>query len=312
MKVLITGIEGFVGQYLAQHLSSLNYQVAGIYYIQPQNQSGDIYQCDIRNYAHLRQIIKINSPQVIFHLAAQSSVAQGEKNLKDTFACNTQGTLNLLEAVRETGINARIIYISSCEVYGLTSNSESVLTEQSPTNPISFYALSKLCAEKICLYHVQYYNLDIVILRPFSHTGPGQSENFIFPKIAKKIAEIEAGLTESNITVGNIDVQRDYTDISDMVKAYQLASEKCKGGEIYNVTSGKYYSIRKGIEFLLNQSSKKIELKIDESLVRNNDIPLLHGSAEKFTRETGWQPEIDFYTTLTNLLNHYRIYSREQ
>jgi GDP-4-dehydro-6-deoxy-D-mannose reductase len=304
--VLITGIEGFVGQHLAQHLSSQNYKISGIYFQEPPKRIGELYQCDIRNRQELLNIIKMVMPDAIFHLAAQSSVLQAEKNLSETFAINTHGTLNLLDVIREIGINTRLIYISSSEVYGTTANTTHKLTEQSEVNPVSFYALSKYCAEKLCLYYIEHFNFDIIILRPFSHTGPGQSENFVFPRIAKQIAQIEAGKIERNITVGNLDVRRDYTDINDILKAYRLALEKCKKGEIYNITSSKSYSIRFGIEYLLSLSKKKIEVSVNEGLVRSNDIPLLTGSAEKFIQETGWKPQIDFMTTLGELLTYYR------
>jgi GDP-4-dehydro-6-deoxy-D-mannose reductase len=303
-KVLITGIEGFVGCYLADYLHARKYSISGIHFAEPKKKIGKLYYCDIRDYIGVAKIIKKASPYAIFHLAAQSSVSLSEKNIKDTLAINVQGTLNILEAVREANIKPRIVYISSCEVYGRSNRQ---LTEQSQPSAISFYAISKLCAENICRYYVEHYNFDIVILRPFSHTGPGQGEQFIFPRVVRKIAEIEAGLAKTVLTVGNIEVKRDYTDISDIVRAYHLALTKCSGGEIYNVTSGKPYSIRSGIEFLIKQGKKKIKVKIDKSLVRSNDIPLLTGSPKKFIRATGWQPAVDFFTTLTNLLNYYRI-----
>ncbi len=305
-KVFITGAEGFVGQHLAQYLSSQNYEVSGIYFVPPQKSIGELYQCDIRNRAELLNILKKVSPDAIFHLAGQSSVSQAEKKLSDTLAINTQGTLNLLDVVKELRLKTRFVYISSSDIYGTTANLTDKLTEQSNANPVSFYAISKYFAEKICLYYVEHFNLDVIILRPFSHTGPGQSEIFIFPKIAKKIAEIESGIIEPIITVGNLDVRRDYSDINDITKAYRLAMERCKTGEIYNITSGKSYSIRFGIEYLLSLSKKKIEVNTNEELVRNNDIPLLTGSAEKFIQETGWKPQIDFVTTLGELLTYYR------
>lgn len=306
-KVLITGIEGFVGQYLADYLTNLNYQISGLFFAEPEKKIGKLYYCDIRDYPSLLKILKENKPEAIFHLAAQSSVSQAEKNLTETFTINTQGTLNIIEALRTAGIKTRMIYISSCEVYGLTANSTHQLTELSRTNPVSFYALSKLMAEQICQYYYKQYKLETVILRPFSHTGPGQNENFIFPKIARRIAEIEYGIGDANITVGNLDVVRDYTDISDIIKAYYQAFEKCEAGEIYNITTGKSYSIRNGMDFLLSLSKKKIEVKVSENFKRTNDIPMLTGSADKFIKLTGWKPEFDFYTTLTNLLNYYRV-----
>lgn len=302
-KVLITGIEGFVGTYLAEYLHKKHYRVFGIHFTKPTKKIGKLYQCDIREYQSLLSIIKDVCPDIIFHLAAQSSVAQGEKDIQDTFTTNTQGTLNILEVIKETKQNPRFIYISSCEVYG-PSNKK--LTERSQTKPVSFYALSKLLAENICRYYYQHYNFDIVILRPFSHTGPGQSEKFIFPRVARKIAEIEAGLSEPYLLVGNIDIKRDYTDISDIVKAYYIAIKKCQSGETYNITSGKPYSLRKGVEYLISLSKRRIEIKISPELVRTNDIRFLSGSAKKFIQTTGWQPKVNFFTTLTNLLNYYR------
>jgi GDP-4-dehydro-6-deoxy-D-mannose reductase len=306
-KVLITGIEGFVGQHLADYLTNHSYQISGIFFAEPEKKVGRLYHCDIRDYPLLLKIFKEDKPEAIFHLAAQSSVSQAEKNLTETFAINTQGTLNILEAVRTVGINTRMIYVSSCEVYGLTANLTHQLTELSQTNSVSFYALSKLMAEQVCQYYYKQYKLETIILRPFSHTGPGQSENFIFPKIARRIAEIEYGIGKANIIIGNLDVVRDYTDISDIIKAYHQVLEKCEAGEIYNITSGKSYSIRNGVDFLLSLSKKKIEVRVSENLKRANDIPLLTGNADKFVNLTGWKPKLDFYTTLTNLLNYYRM-----
>ncbi|MEO0092194.1 MAG: GDP-mannose 4,6-dehydratase [candidate division WOR-3 bacterium] len=303
-KVLITGIEGFVGNYLAGYLSSLDYDVYGTYFAIPPRTDYKIYYCDIRNHSQVLRVIKTIRPKVIFHLAAQSSVSQGEKNLKDTFAINTLGTLNILESVKEVKIKPRIMYISSCEVYG---RSDKKLTETSSTNPVSFYALSKLCAEKICLYYVNQYDFDVVILRPFSHTGPGQAEHFIFPSVAKRIAEIEAGKRRPVLGVGNIKVKRDYLDVSDVIRAYYWAMKKGKSGEIYNITSGKPYTIEKCISFLLSLSQKKIKVKTIKSLIRANDIPILTGSAKKFSALTGWKPEVSFFTTLADLLNYYRM-----
>ncbi len=303
-RILITGIEGFVGNYLAGYLQSLNYEIYGTYFAIPQKSNYKIYYCDIRNYSEVLSVIDMVRPQVIFHLAAQSSVSQGEKHIKETFAINGLGTLNILEAVREVKIKPRIIYISSCEVYGRSSKK---LTEKTATNPVSFYALTKLCAEKVCLYYARQYNFDIIILRPFSHTGPGQAEHFIFPSVAKKIAEIENGQRKPVIEVGNIKVKRDYLDVSDIIRAYYLAMKKGKTKEIYNITSGKPYTIEECIKFLLSLSQKKIKIKPVKSLIRANDIPLLTGSAQKFMTLTDWKPEISFFTTLADLLNYYRM-----
>lgn len=302
-KVLITGIEGFVGTHLAEYLSHKRYKIFGIHFAQPLKRIGSLYHCDIRDYAKTSKIIKEIKPDAIFHLAAQSSVSQGEKNILDTFSINVGGTLNILESVRQAKIKSRIIYISSCAVYG---RSNSKLTEKSKTKPVSFYATTKLCTENICQYYSDNYGLDIVILRPFSHTGPGQSEQFIFPRIAKLVAEMEAGFGRPLLTVGNIDVRHDYLDVLDIIRAYTLAMNKCKSGEVYNITSGKPRFIKNEIEYIISLTNKNIRIKADKQLIRTNDISLLTGNAEKFSTLTGWKPEIDFHITLANLLNYYR------
>ncbi len=302
-KILITGIEGFVGSYLAEYLQKKKYKIFGIHFVEPVKKIGKLYRCDIRDYPNTLKIIKEVKPDAVFHLAAQSSVAQGEKNILNTFSINVQGTLNILESIRQSNMKSRVVYISSCAVYG---QSNIKLTENSNTKPISFYATSKLCSEKICQYYANNYGLNIVMLRPFSHTGAGQSEHFIFPRIAKRVAEIEVGLAEPLLTVGNIDIRHDYMDVLDIMRAYELALTKCKSGEVYNITSGKPRRIRKEIEYIISLTNKNIQIESDNSLIRTNDISLLTGSAQKFRKLTGWKPQINFHKTLAGLLNYYR------
>ncbi len=302
-KVLITGIEGFVGSYLAEYLSYKRYKIYGIYFAEPIKRIGKLYHCDVRDYANTFKIIKEIRPDAIYHLAAQSSVSQGEKNILDTFSVNVGGTLNILESMRQAKLKSRIIYISSCAVYG---RSNTRLTETSQTRPISFYATTKLCAENLCQYYTRNYELDIIILRPFSHTGPGQSEHFVFPRIIRYVTEIEAGLKKPLMTVGNINIRHDYLDILDVIQAYELSLSKCQKGEIYNITTGKPRLIRTDIEYIASLIDTPIRITVDKSLVRTNDLTLLTGSADKFRELTGWKPKIDFHTTLANLLNYYR------
>ncbi|MEO0072354.1 MAG: GDP-mannose 4,6-dehydratase [candidate division WOR-3 bacterium] len=303
-RVLITGIEGFAGLHLFNHLSQKQrYKIYGLHYRTCALSGLTCFHGDIRDYSFVVGVIKEVQPNLIFHLAAQSSVAYGEKELQETYTVNVTGTFNILEAVRCLKLKSRIIYISSCEVYGPHNQK---LKETTLLNPVSFYAITKICAENLCQYYSKIQNLDIVILRPFSHTGPGQSEQFIFPRIAKKIAEIEKARAEPIIEVGNLNLKRDYTDVRDMVRAYELAARFCKTGEIYNVTSGKSYELKTGVQYLLSLTDKKIKLRINKALFRKNDILTLTGSAQKFIKLTGWQPQIDFFTTLRDLLTYYR------
>lgn len=310
-EAFITGIEGFVGTYLASDLLNKGYQVAGINLAElptdfPKVQT---FQCDINDKKRLREILSETRPAAVFHLAAASSVDACEHNPELAFEINTQGTFNLLEALYELAINPKIILISSCEVYetnNKTRKSKNKLNEKSPVRASSVYALTKICAEEVADFFANRHGLRIVILRPFTHTGPGQSERFVFPSVTKQIIEIEQGKRTPVIELGNIDVIRDYTDVRDMVKAYELALRYCQPGEIYNVTSEHTYSIRQGIEILLKLARKPIAIKTVPGKVRPRENQYLAGSGRKFRAVTKWNPDIDFKTTLADLLEYTR------
>lgn len=305
-KVFITGIEGFVGHYLARFLATKNYEISGIYFDESaiSGLPGKLYRGDIRELEKFKTIVREVKPDWVFHLAAVSSVAISYSQPSLTFGVNVLGTWNLFASFKELNFNPRVVIVSSCEVYGRARTFPTKETE--PPKPLSPYALSKLFSEEVSRFYHQTDNMSVVILRPFTHTGVGHSEVFIFPSIAKRIVEIERGLREPILEVGNIENQRDYTDVRDMVKAYVLAAEHCRTGETYNITSGKTIVIREGIEFLLSRAKKKIELKINPQLLRPNDIPVLKGDCTKFSTLTGWKPEIDFQQTLIELLEYYR------
>jgi GDP-4-dehydro-6-deoxy-D-mannose reductase len=314
-KAFITGIEGFVGTYLASDLINKEYQVTGINLAElPANfPKIPVYQCDITDKKRLKEILAEVRPAAVFHLAAVSSVDTCEHYPETAFEINTQGTFNLFEALYELEINPKIILISSCEVYE-TKNQNRIrlrrtkkkLNEKSIVRASSVYALTKICAEEVADFFANRHGLRITILRPFTHTGPGQSEKFVFPSVTKQIVEIEQGKRAPVIELGNIDVFRDYTDVRDMVKAYELAFLHCAPGEIYNVTSERTYSIRAGVETLIKLAQKPIEIKIDPEKVRQWGNQFLAGDSRKFRKATKWKPVIDFKTTLADLLEHSR------
>ncbi len=310
-KAFITGIEGFVGTHLASDLISKEYQVAGINLAQlPANfPKIQVYQCDIKNKNRLKEILSEVRPSAIFHLAAISSVETCENYPEIAFEINTQGTFNLLEAVYELGMNAKTILISSCEVYETkhqTRKSRNKLSEKSIVRASNVYALTKICAEEVADFFANRHGLRITILRPFTHTGPGQSEKFVFPSVTKQIVEIEHGKRPPVIELGNIDVFRDYTDVRDMVKAYELAFLHSVPGEIYNVTSERTFSIREGVETLIKLSQIPIEIKIVPEKVRQWGNQYLAGDSRKFRKATKWKPKIDLKTTLADLLEYSR------
>jgi GDP-4-dehydro-6-deoxy-D-mannose reductase len=196
-----------------------------------------------------------------------------------------------------------VVIISSCEVYG---GGEEALKEEARPKPASPYGLSKLCAEEVAKFYHRRYELWTAILRPFNHTGPGQDEIFVFPGMARSIVEMELGKREPLLWVGNLDAQRDYTDVRDVVRAYLLAIEHCEPGETYNITSARAYSIREGVEILRRLAKVGFEVRVDPTRLRAQDIPVLHGDGSKFSHRTGWQPQIKFEETLSDLLEYYR------
>jgi len=313
-RILITGIEGFVGQHLARHLAGSGDQVIGIHYADaPSGIAAECHHGDVRDFEWMRASIASIRPDAVVHLAAVSSVLESEAHVVDTYQVNAIGTLNLLEAVRTTGVSPRILLISSADVYGRSVPPEP-LDESSPAQPISPYALSKVASEDAGRFFSRAFGTDVVILRPFSHTGPGQRSDFVFPTVASRIAEVERAFADNpqlddasrTIELGNLDVRRDYTDVRDIARAYGLALQHCRSGETYVITSGNRLMIREGVEMLRQLARCEVHCRSSARKRRDRDLPLLTGNPTKFARETGWKPQIPIETTMRDLLDYYR------
>ena len=243
---------------------------------------------------------------MIFHLAAVSNVRHSWERKKETLETNLMGTLFLFEAVKAFAPEARILYISSSDVYGILPQVEKKLKEDQTFRVINPYAFTKVSGEILSKFYVQIENLDVVLARSFPHTGPGQSPDFVCSDWALQIARIEKRLAEPVIEVGNLNGKRDFTDVSDVVKAYALLMEKGRRGEVYNVCSGKAVPLRDILDLLLSFSSQKIEVQVDSSKLRKADIPLLLGNNQKIKDETSWKPEIPLKQSLHDLLEYWR------
>ena len=309
MKIFITGIEGFVGHYLARDLLHNGHQVGGSY-IDAQAVSDltgkyKIYRADLRQPGQIDQALKDFCPQAVFHLAAQSSPALSFKKPQETFEINLIGTVNLLETVRSLKEKCRLVLISSCEVYGPT-DVDKPLSEEEPYNPISPYASSKVFQEMTCLQYFRTYGLETVVVRPFPHTGPGQPATFALPSFARQIAEIEKGRRKPVIMVGNLSARRDISDVRDVVYAYRLLAEKGRPGEKYNVSSGRAVSMEEALKLMLQMSTVSIKTETDPSLLRPADVPLLWGDPSKLKAGTGWSPSYQLKDTMESLLKHWR------
>jgi len=310
MKALITGIEGFVGSHLAELLIRKGVEVGGIIYEKnainiPHIQKQIVpFHSDIRDGKKLKRVIKGFKPDQIYHLAAMSSVRDSLESPRVCFDINVMGTIALLEAVRASDYNPRLLLVGSGEEYG---PSRSVpLTEDSPLNPITPYALSKACMEMAGMMYYRAFSLPIIRVRSFNHTGPRQSTLGVCSDFARQIGEIEAGKRKPLLMVGNISAKRDFSDVRDIVRGYWLAMKKGKPGEIYNLCSGKAYSIKDILKILLSMSTKKITVRVRKERLRPLDIPILQGSYARAKKELGWTPTIPLQQTLGDLLNFLR------
>ena len=314
MKVLITGITGFVGSHLADYLLSLgSIEIYGIERWRSRTENIEhirdkinLVGCDIRDSISVTETIGKIKPDKIFHLAAQSFVPSSWQAPQESLTTNIIGELNVFEAVRAVNINPVIQIAGSSEEYGLVLPDELPIKETNPLRPLSPYAVSKVGQDFLGYQYYKSYNMNIIRTRAFNHTGPRRGEVFASSNFAKQIVEIEKNKREPVIFVGNLDARRDFSDVRDVVRAYWLATEKCLPGEVYNISSGKALSIKEMLDLLLKISKVKVEIKQDSARMRPSDVSVLLGDNTKFCKQTGWKPEIPFEQTLKDLLEYWR------
>lgn len=315
MKVLITGITGFAGSHLAEYCldQQEGVEVVGICRWRSRRENIEhlegrieMHECDLRDASSVKTLIGEVRPDRIFHLAAQSYVPSSWNSPSETLTTNILGQLNIFEAMRETGCDARIQITGSSEEYGLVHPEETPIKESNPLRPLSPYAVSKVAQDTLGYQYHQSYGTKVVRTRAFNHTGPRRGDVFVTSNFAKQIAEIEAGRREPVIHVGDLTPQRDFTDVRDIVRAYWLGLEHCTPGEVYNICCGKAYHIQEVLDLLLGHSDHDIEVREDPARLRPSDVPLLLGDNTKFCDATGWQPEIPFEKTAEDLLIYWR------
>jgi len=314
MKILITGITGFVGSHLADYaLTKKNVEVYGTIRWRSKTENIEhikdklnLIECDINDASSVNDLIADIKPNKIFHLAAQSFVPTSWNSPAETITSNIIGELNIFEAIRRAKINPWMQIAGSSEEYGMVYHDETPIKETNPLRPLSPYGVSKVGQDLLAYQYYMSYNLNVVRTRAFNHTGLRRGDVFVCSDFAKQIAEIESGKKKPIMFVGNLEAQRDFTDVRDMVRAYWLALEKGKSGEVYNICSGRVYRISEVLGILIGLSSVKIEVKNDPARMRPSDVPYLGGDNSKFRDATGWKPEIHFWETLRDLLNYWR------
>jgi len=271
-----------------------------------------IRTADITNNKQIEAVLADCRPVVIYHLAAQSSVAVSWQNPQATMRINLEGTINLLEAVRKLKLDSSILLIGSGEEYGAIQPEDLPIDESQHPNPQNPYALSKLYQTLLGLHYMRAYNMKIYLARPFNHTGPGQNTGFVIPDFASQIAKVEAGLQDPVIWVGNLSAKRDFCDVRDVVRAYYSIMEKGQIGRIYNIASGQAVPIQSILDQLLSLSTVPIEVKIDQKKFRPADVPVIYSSISRIKAETGWEPQIKLYDTLKDTLEFWRMQVKKE
>jgi len=314
MRALITGITGFAGSHLAEHLLAReDVEVFGTIRWRSRTENVEsirnritLMECDLTDRSAVDRAIATVRPDLIFHLAAQSFVPTSWVAPSETITTNVIGQLNLFEAVRRVGIDPLIQIACSSEEYGLVHEDEVPITEDNPLRPQSPYAVSKIAQDFLGYQYFCSYGLRVVRTRTFNHTGPRRGEVFVTSNFAKQVAEIEQGLVEPVLHVGNLDARRDFTDVRDVVKAYWLALERGEPGNVYVIASGRARRISEVVDMLLGMARVPIRVERDPARMRPSDVPVLLGDSTKFRKKTGWEPVIPFEQTLTDLLEYWR------
>lgn len=310
MKALIIGGAGFVGNYLIEHLLNdckLDVAVTKLENEVIEQVNIEQYNLDILDKQAVYQLLNKVRPDYIYHLAAQSSVGLSWKNPQLTVDVNIKGSINVLDAIRELDYKPRVLLIGSGEEYGHILPNESPIKETTPTRPGNVYAATKACQNMLGKIYTDAYQMDLLMVRAFNHIGPRQAPLFVVSDFCKQVAEIEKGLRESIIRVGNLSAKRDFTDVRDVVRAYSLLMEYGKAGEIYNVGSGNAVLIEDILKLILSCSTANIKVEIDESKLRPVDVPIIEADITKLQECCGWDRDYTLKQTIEDTLNYWRI-----
>lgn len=312
MRALITGINGFVGGHLADHLlASGDWQVWGVGR-QPALGLDHLHKhvtylsADLEQQEAAEHILERARPDAIFHLAGQAFVPLSFEQPEATLATNIFSQLNIFLGIIKLKLDAIVLVAGSNEAYGRVRPEDLPVNENTPLQPVSPYAVSKVAQDMLALQYHLSHGIKTIRARPFNHIGPRQNDRFAASSFAHQIALIEAGKQEPVLRVGNLTAERDFTDVRDMVRAYRLAVLHGMPGAVYNIGSGRAVSLQTILDTLLSHSSARIEVQTDPARMRPVDVPLVVCDSSSFRAATGWQPEIALEQTLHDMLEEWR------
>ncbi len=307
---LVTGALGFVGLHLARGLLQEGRRVTGFGLATdaaPPPGAFHYLAGSMTDAGAVREALDLARPGVVYHLAAQSSAAASFGDPAGTLAANVLGTLNLLEAVRALPAAERpvVVAVGSAEEYG-PQPGDAPLDEDAPLCPVSPYAVSKAAQTLLCRQYHRAHGVPVVVARPFSHTGPGQSPRFAFPSFARQVAAAEAGRGPAEILTGDLSPVRDVLHVLDVVRAYRLLAARGTPGEVYNICSGTALTMAEGLRILVDAATVPVTVRRDPARDRPADTPRLVGNNRKLREGTGWGPERDAASALLELLAEAR------
>jgi GDP-D-mannose dehydratase len=310
-KALIIGAAGFVGPYLAEELSDrwgMEVHATKRSHGDQNKIKAELHTLNILNKEEIIELLYRIRPDYIFHLAAQSSVALSWKDPGLTIDVNIKGSVNLMDAVRELYYKPRVLLIGSGEEYGHIRSGETPITEENHLRPGNLYAATKVCQNMIAGIYTTAYDMELIMVRAFNHIGPGQAPIFVVSDFCKQVVEIEKGLHEPVMMVGNLKARRDFTDVRDVVRAYALLVQHGKAGETYNVGSGQAVEIQEVLKKIISQSSVDVEIRVDPNKIRPVDVPIIEADTTKLQQTTGWKREISLEQTIHETMEYWRQY----
>lgn len=301
MKALITGSEGFVGQYLRAELEAHGYTVTGLdLQAGPQTLAVDLLDAEATLDA-----VRTTAPEVIFHLAGQADVGKSWRIPGKTIALNEIAAVNLLEAVRAVCPECAVVLVGSSDQYGSLREAGASVSEETKMQPMNPYAISKAAQEQLGMAYAKSYGLRVCMTRSFNHGGAGQRPGFMIPDFVSGIVKVERGEADA-VSVGNLTSRRDFTHVKDVVKAYRLIAEKGKPGEVYNVGSGVTYSAQEVLDKLIGMAKCPVTVRQDPARMRPSDTPVVCCDNRKLKQDTGWEPELGMEEILKETLEWYR------
>lgn len=315
MKLLITGVNGFVAKHFLEFLSlhDNSFEITGIgrardlAFKVPQGINFNYESADLLDKEKVGQIISRLQPGYLLHLASVSSVGHSWKQPHESFVNNTNIFLNLVDQLRLQGIPCRIISVGSSEEYGNVSQDQLPLTENSPLDPISPYAVARVSQEMISRIYQQGFGMDIIMTRSFNHIGPGQKESFVISSFAKQLSAIAKSSSKTGkVITGNLDIVRDFVDVRDVVRAYHILLTRGEAGDVFNICSGVGTSLKEVLDMMCDILKIQVNTEVDPALVRPNDNMMIIGSNRHILEKTGWKPEIGLRKSLADIIDWYR------